>query len=291
MIENFISNAKGLTKNPLGIIALFVSLIYGFACLVLSTSISNLKGENERLPLIWFIIGFPLIILIAFIFLVVKHHEKLYSPSDYRADDAFIQAIGKDKVKEKQLKEVNELEDAKVKEKIKSKVKEIVVEAEQLNSEKNEEAKPTEKQETGKPESKEQLLSIYKNAELWATKELSLKYNVLFKNNVSVSIQSGKIELDAFGTTEKGSYIAEIKYWKSNKSDRNLKLGIQEFLSQHKRLESAFGRNREFKLIVVFVFDNLKDVNKSDLLGFVKNIYNDANIEFFDYEELRKNYE
>lgn len=284
MIENFITNAKGLTKNPLGIIALFVSLIYGFACLVLSTSISNLKGENERLPLIWFIIAFPLIILIAFVFLVVKHHEKLYSPSDYRADDAFIQTIGKDKIKEKQLKEVKELEQAKIKENI--------VGEEDLKSEKIDTEKQIEKVEPETiKESKEQLLSIYKNAELWATKELSLKYNVLFKNNVSVNVQSRKIELDAFGTSDKGNFIAEIKYWKSNKSDRNLKLSIQEFLSQHKHLESTFSRNREFKLIVVIVFDNLKNVNKSDLLGFVKNIYNNADVEFFDYEELRKNYE
>ena len=90
---NFIENAKGLTKNPLGIIALFISLIYGFACLVLSTSISNLKEPTERLPLIWFIIGFPIIILIGFIFLVTKHHPKLYSPSDYGNAESFLKTI------------------------------------------------------------------------------------------------------------------------------------------------------------------------------------------------------
>ena len=83
----------GLTKNPLGIIALFVSLIYGFACLVLSTSISNLKGQEERLPLIWFIIFFPIIILIGFLFLVIKHHSKLYSPSDYGNAESFLKTV------------------------------------------------------------------------------------------------------------------------------------------------------------------------------------------------------
>ena len=92
-MTNFIDHAKGLTKNPLGIIALFVSLIYGFACLVLSTSISNLKTPEERLPLIWFIIMFPLIILIGFIFLVTKHHGKLYSPSDYGDPESFLKTI------------------------------------------------------------------------------------------------------------------------------------------------------------------------------------------------------
>jgi ABC-type transport system involved in multi-copper enzyme maturation permease subunit len=90
---NFIENAKGLTRNPLGIIALFISLIYGFACLVLSTSISNLQDSSERLPLIWFIICFPIIILIGFVFLVTKHHQKLYSPSDYGNAESFLKTI------------------------------------------------------------------------------------------------------------------------------------------------------------------------------------------------------
>ncbi|MBH8559859.1 hypothetical protein [Hymenobacter negativus] len=89
----FIENAKGLAQNPLGIIALFVSLIYGIACLVLSISISKLEGASERLPLIWFIIGFPMIILIAFVFLVTFHHEKLYSPSDYGNPDSFLKTL------------------------------------------------------------------------------------------------------------------------------------------------------------------------------------------------------
>ena len=90
---NFIENAKGLTRNPLGIIALFISLIYGFACLVLSTSISNLHEPSERLPLIWFIIGFPVTILIGFVFLVTKHHQKLYSPSDYGNAESFLKTF------------------------------------------------------------------------------------------------------------------------------------------------------------------------------------------------------
>lgn len=98
MINTFMNNAKGLTKNPLGIIALFISLIYGFACLVLSTSISNLNGENERMTLIWFIIIFPLIILSGFIFLVIKHHEKLYAPSDYSDEESFLKTF-RDKIR------------------------------------------------------------------------------------------------------------------------------------------------------------------------------------------------
>jgi hypothetical protein len=93
MMNGFVENAKGLAKNPLGIIALFVSLIYAFACLVLSASMSNLKSEAERLPMIWFVILFPIIILLAFVYLVTNHHGKLYSPSDYGNTESFMKTI------------------------------------------------------------------------------------------------------------------------------------------------------------------------------------------------------
>lgn len=82
-MKDFITQAKGLTKNPLGIIALFISLIYWFACLVLGFSSNNLVTD-ERILLIYFLTGFPILILITFIFLAVKHHKKLYAPSDYK---------------------------------------------------------------------------------------------------------------------------------------------------------------------------------------------------------------
>lgn len=91
------SNAKGLTKNPLGIIALFISLIYGFACLVLSTGIGNMYGSAERLPLIWFIIIFPVLILVGFIYLVVTNHQKLYAPSDYKDEGNFMKGYQNNK--------------------------------------------------------------------------------------------------------------------------------------------------------------------------------------------------
>ncbi len=83
-------NIKSYTRNPLGIIALFISLIYGFASLVLGFASSNLTS-CERLILIWFLVIFPIIILLSFIFLVVFHHKKLYSPMDFREDKSFLE--------------------------------------------------------------------------------------------------------------------------------------------------------------------------------------------------------
>ena len=84
-------NSQGLTRNPLGIIALFISLIYGFSCLVLGTAGLNFPS-NERILLILFIILFPALILFAFLYLVIKHHKKLYAPGDYKDERNFLEA-------------------------------------------------------------------------------------------------------------------------------------------------------------------------------------------------------
>ncbi|AKI02281.1 hypothetical protein IMCC20628_03595 [Hoeflea sp. IMCC20628] len=66
-------------RNPLGIIALFISLIYGISALLLGASVDMLTPDNQE-RLVWFIICFPVGILLAFLYLVTWHHRKLYSP-------------------------------------------------------------------------------------------------------------------------------------------------------------------------------------------------------------------
>jgi len=287
MKTDFITAAKGLTRNPLGIIALFVSLIYGFACLVLSTSISNLHGDSERLPLIWFIIMFPLVILVAFIFLVIKHHEKLYSPSDYRGDESFIQTIDKYRVKEKKLEEVKTLESAPESEE--NLKEESITETNQGGILQDSAIVDTipEKKELGEKE----LLDIYSKTEMWSINELSLKYKIAFKNNVVLSTKHGNFEFDAYAKGPSTTYVVEVKYWQANKSDKKLKLAIQNYLSQTKGLEGLFKRpGYVLKIIVVLVYDSLKDVNKADIIEFTHKINKDAIIEFFDFNELKRSY-
>jgi hypothetical protein len=89
-----IKDSKTLTRNPLGIIALFISLIYGFACLVLGLSGQNFPPE-DRTHLVYFLIGFPILILLSFVFLVVKHHNKLYAPADFKDERNFFRGFEK----------------------------------------------------------------------------------------------------------------------------------------------------------------------------------------------------
>ena len=88
--RSFAETARDLARNPLGIIALFIVLIYGLASLVVG--FSGKLQTSERLPVIWFLVVFPVLVLAVFAWLVSRHHARLYSPTDYREDASFIEA-------------------------------------------------------------------------------------------------------------------------------------------------------------------------------------------------------
>lgn len=84
--KNFADSAKDFTKSPLGIIALFIVLVYGFATIA-TTFGRNI--ENHIDPLIYFLVLFPVVVFIGFLWLVSKHSDKIYGPSDFRNEDNF----------------------------------------------------------------------------------------------------------------------------------------------------------------------------------------------------------
>ena len=88
-LSGFGGVAVSLARNPIGIIALFIVLIYGFACIVAGLGTSWSAGE--RLPLIYFLALFPLVVLAVFAWLVTAHHKKLYAPSDFRDEANFVE--------------------------------------------------------------------------------------------------------------------------------------------------------------------------------------------------------
>lgn len=87
-LRNIGETAKGLARNPLGIVALFIVLVYGFASLVTASAKSFTAAE--RLPLIYFLILFPVLVLLVFAWLVSKHSGKLFAPSDFRDEENYV---------------------------------------------------------------------------------------------------------------------------------------------------------------------------------------------------------
>lgn len=87
-MKDFVEAAKGLARNPLGIIALFIVLVYGFASLV--TAFASSFTPAERIPLVYFLIFFPVVVLGVFTWLVSKHSGKLFAPSDFKNEDNYV---------------------------------------------------------------------------------------------------------------------------------------------------------------------------------------------------------
>jgi len=87
-MQDFGNIAKGLARNPLGIIALFIVLVYGFAALV--TTFNGEFTPVERMPLIYFLVIFPVLVLGVFAWLVSSHSNKLFAPSDFKNEDNYV---------------------------------------------------------------------------------------------------------------------------------------------------------------------------------------------------------
>lgn len=89
--QEFGNTAKSLARNPLGIIALFIVLVYGFASLV--TAFAGSFSVYERIPLIYFLIIFPILVLGVFAWLVSRHSGKLFAPSDFKDEENYVKIV------------------------------------------------------------------------------------------------------------------------------------------------------------------------------------------------------
>ena len=85
--EGFLKAGTSYIKNPLGIVGLFIALIYGVAGLVAGFS-TNLT-EDQRWVMVGFTAVFPVVVLGVFVRLVTHHHNKLYSPADWKDERHF----------------------------------------------------------------------------------------------------------------------------------------------------------------------------------------------------------
>ena len=81
-----------LSRNPIGIIGLFIFLVYSLASFVIVQGGSHLKQVHITI-LVWFMVLFPNVVLLVFWNLVSKHHRKLYGPYDYQDESNFMQIL------------------------------------------------------------------------------------------------------------------------------------------------------------------------------------------------------
>jgi hypothetical protein len=271
MLKEFADSAKSLTRNPLGVVGLFLVMVYGFACLVIGVGGASLESQ-ERLPIVWFVVIFPILVLVAFYRLVTKHHKKLYAPSDFKDEKLFFQPLSEERRQERLEEEVKRVEAIEV---------QVV---------------PT--LDTSPPASRslESIRSSYAEAEKLGFLAIEEELKSPVQKYVEVVGHHGRKEqFDGLLLTETSANIIEIKYFSRPTFKR-------EFLEAALFRASAFLWNQLFddsnkREDIVFWLIVVADFPRDGLPKFkeqfekqVSSEFFTLNIRFFHIDDLRNKY-
>lgn len=101
-------NNRSKVQNPLTIIAIFA----GLAELAGTGVLIGLPIEIQRI-FVWFVMGFPVGLVLAFFLVLIFKHEVLYAPSDFVDENNFIELLKRKKVQEDLAEASGILQEAK----------------------------------------------------------------------------------------------------------------------------------------------------------------------------------
>ena len=96
----------GPIKNPLTIIAIFAAIAEISGTLVLPF----IEKSNQSVY-VWFLMVFPILLILLFFLTLNFNHKVLYAPSDYKNEDNFLQSLPRASFTEKVQKIQAELEE------------------------------------------------------------------------------------------------------------------------------------------------------------------------------------
>lgn len=268
-------------RNPLGLLALFVTAMYAVTAVVFKEGLYLLCGVWERRPIIWFLILFPVVILGIFVFLVVKHHEKLYGPRDYRSDDAF-QRITMSK--EKKRKEIQTLA-ASAMVSATSDSKEPIADENKAMAQdgvidRKTGATPTTERRPAR--SPRVTMEEYSRIEALAVDWASREYDVPMERDVVLNDKSRRCIVDALGSRDGVHFVVEVKYWLADRDLQPLFAGIDRFVSQAR----CFRRLSRSELVLIVVLDRKDSSVENKIRAHVDKLKPDVCLHVLSREEL-----
>lgn len=267
-------------KNPLGIIALFISLIYAMSALLLGASIDRLAHHNQTV-LVLFIIIFPFIVLGVFAWLVAHHHKKLYGPGDFRSDEGFqsIQDAPSESLGERLRKEVTQ--------------QSVEEEPEKRGEVSASASAPSAgKKDVGNvlQSSVGELSRINKAyiAEGLVFQDLQNRYGGSYRRNIYVKTnRGGEFAVDGILQGPNGHIVVEVKFFgKTSEYARR----IRETLRYIETMKEIFIENKisADKFVLAIVMD--KEIDSADIeiiRGRIQNINSGSTeIIIYSFEEL-----
>jgi hypothetical protein len=189
-MKDFMSGSVALARNPLGIIGLFVCLVYGLACAVLLINGRQLMC-GESWALVSFVVVFPFVILAVFYALVTRHHKKLYAPSDYKDERNFLLP--------------SPLPDERISERIDQ---EVAILKESAGSASSGFQKNAEKNSLARSD----FRSEYGNSERLAFLAIEKKIGKSFDKYVGFNLPAGRVEFDGYLESRRESTLSKLRF-------------------------------------------------------------------------------
>jgi len=248
MVENI-----GPVKNPLTIIAIFAGLAETSGTVVLPFIEKSIQGT-----FVWFLIVFPIILIVMFFLTLNFNHKVLYAPSDFEDEENFMRSFVKSTVKDK-VDKINEefVEDDE----------ELVVEEDIIKPEPTLNVTDTDNKnlEFYKSVISKNIQATYFLAEELVLTKLSLLYKKSIDREITFDSGSTRYKFDGLMRDGKDITAIEVKYLNNAK---NIELYLSGPLMKLKDIYDSFDAEtkRTFKLILAIVTNFDKQTNDLVLL-------------------------
>jgi hypothetical protein len=281
---------KGLTRNPLGIIAIFLGVLYGIAGLLLGTDSGPLTQHNQTL-LTWLVFIFPFVSLLVFAWLVAKHHGKLYAPADYRSDEAFLGRARPQSEQDARQKIETEIELQVIESSDNSpesgSVSELAVTRE---VEKNPENTPSKGRANSRGLS---LRTDYYLGESLALDQLERDLGVSIQRRVTIESGGSKLSVDGIVKNSDNSYVIDVIAVQAVGSVEKLARIFAGVVSGHRaNLIKFLGSNFQVIFVVANIDASKTEENFRKSLQRVPKVFDEQGIEavevkFYSLADLR----
>lgn len=280
-VDSFGSTARKLSRNPLGIISLFIVLLYGIASLVLGSSSGSFEPPG-RLILIGFLALFPFVVLGVFGWLVSRHHEKLYGPGDYESDDAFLNTLSPEIQRQRLDEEVFEMTGGEADA------------STQEEREVPEETGPAEKGEQESSRLSESDLAKYRSeavlAEDLVMRQLEAEYETAIRRQTAIGKGNSQIRFDGLFIRSEEIVAIEVKVFRGDSFTKNLSNRSRQIAGTAARLKSLSG-DKNASIIIAIVTVNVDSRSEKNIREGIIEAIEGVDIPFevrsYDLNDLR----
>lgn len=259
-------------KNPLTVIAIFAGTTE-----ISGTAILPFLEPNNQNIYLWFLMIFPLILILLFFLTLNFNHKVLYAPSDFSNEDNFV-----DLIKNATVQEIFSKAKEEAREGESSREKVPISNIEKSNNE-------LILSNNGSSNSMKKI-EIGEMIELWILSELEKELKIPIKRNVK--IESGFLHVIFDGVARKGPNLigVEVKYLKSKKS---LSTSIWERMYRRLKTLNDFLSETQLNTFSV-IFAVVTDEDCNEMRSLLENKFKEfrfpVHIRVYNFEEVKANF-